>query len=363
MGQLRQRGRIWWVRYYRNGKRHEESSHSTRKGDAADLLKIREGDIAKGLPVTARAGQLRFDEAAADVVTDYTVNGKRSLRDVERRIRLHLEPVFGGRRMTSITTADARAYTGARQEAGAANATINRELAILKRAFRLAEQAGKLLHRPFIPMLAEDNVRKGFFERPEFEDVRAALPAELQGVAAFAFLTGWRVPSEILTLQWPQVDRQTKTVRLEPGTTKNRDGRTFPYALLPELEEVIEHQWADHQHLAAKGTICPYVFHRSGRPIKSIRRAWDKACGEAGVPGRIPHDFRRTAVRNLVRSGVPDVVAMKLTGHKTRSVFDRYNVVAEADLIEAVGKLAAKKGTEKGQSEDFGRVRDFPESS
>ena len=92
MGELRKRGNIWWVRYYRNGRRHEESSRSTKKGDGERLLRIREGDIAKGLPVTAKTGQLRFDEAAADVVSDYRVNGKKTLGQLERRIRLHLEP-------------------------------------------------------------------------------------------------------------------------------------------------------------------------------------------------------------------------------------------------------------------------------
>jgi integrase len=131
--------------------------------------------------------------------------------------------------MSAITISDVRAYTDQRQGEGAANASVNRELAILKRAFRLAEQAGTVLHRPHIPMLSEDNVRNGFFERGEFEDVRDALPGALRGVAIFAFYTGWRIPSEVLPLTWPQVDRRRKVVRLEPGSTKNRKGRTLPY--------------------------------------------------------------------------------------------------------------------------------------
>ena len=98
MGELRKRGNIWWLRYYRNGRRHEESSHSTRKGDAVRLLRAREGDIAKGLPISSSVGKIRFDEAAADVVRDYEVNGRKSTCDVEARIRLHLAPFFGGRR-------------------------------------------------------------------------------------------------------------------------------------------------------------------------------------------------------------------------------------------------------------------------
>ena len=108
MGELRQRGRIWWIRYYRNGKRDEESSRSDKKGVASDLLKIREGDSARGLPVTPKIGRLRSEEAVADVANDYRVNGRRTLADLERRIVKHLNPFFGGRRMTSITTADVR---------------------------------------------------------------------------------------------------------------------------------------------------------------------------------------------------------------------------------------------------------------
>ena len=363
MGEIRKRGNVWWIRYYRNGRRHEESSGSKRKGDAERLLRIREGDIAKGLPVTARVGQLRFDEAAADVVTDYRVNGKRTLRDVEHRVRLHLEPFFGGRRMATITTADVHAYTSHRQGEGAANATVNRELAIVKRAFRLAVQARKLLHMPHIPMLREATARTGFFERDEFEDVRDALPEPLRGIVTFAYLTGWRVPSEVLPLRWAQVDRKACTVRLEPGTTKNSEGRTLPYDSLPELGHVVARQWQEHERLAAADVLCPFVFHRRGKPIKGFRKAWATACEAAGCPGKLPHDFRRTAVRNLVRAGVPEKAAMAITGHKTRSIFDRYNIINEADLRSALGKLAAPTGTEKGQSDRTGRLVNFSDSS
>ena len=175
-------------------------------------------------------------------------------------------------------------------------------------------------------MLRENNVRTGFFEREEFTAVRDALPARLRAVVVFACFTGWRVPSEVVRLQWRQIDRTAGTVRLDPGRTKNSDGRIFPYGdLLPELRDTIEEQWATHEALQARGILSPWVFPRlrgahPGRRIGSFRKAWHSACATAGCPGRIPHDFRRTAVRNLVRAGVPERVAMMLTGHKTRSV-------------------------------------------
>ena len=346
MGQLRKRGNVWWIRYYRNGGRHEESSRSGKKQVAIDLLKIREGDIAKGVPVSARVNQLRFNEAAQDVTNDYRSNGHRSLEQLQRGIRLHLLPFFGDRRMSQINTADIRRYITARQQEGAANATINRETTALGRMYTLAAQAGKVLHRPYVPKLRENNVRTGFFERDEFEGVRAALPDRLRPVVTFAYFTGWRVPSEILSLQWRLIDRTAGIVRLDVGTTKNDAGRVFPYGdLLPELADTVETQWRVHERLQANGVLSPWVFPRlrgsdPGRRIGSFRKSWIKACVHAGYPGRVPHDFRRTAVRNLTRAGVPERVAMMLTGHKTRSVFDRYDIVNENDLREAVAKLA-----------------------
>jgi len=149
MGQLKKRGRTWWIRYYRNGKRHEESSGSTKEGEAKRLLRLREGDIERGVATTPKVGRIRFEEAAADVINDCRTNRKRSLVDVERRIEKHLKPVFGGRRMTTITTADIREYVARRQAMAlefkplkkgdpprtrpVSNAEINRELTVLKR--------------------------------------------------------------------------------------------------------------------------------------------------------------------------------------------------------------------------------------
>jgi integrase len=162
------------------------------------------------------------------------------------------------------------------------------------------------------------------------------------------YLTGWR-RSEVLGLRWKQVDFKVGCLRLEPGTTKNDDGREFPFALLPELEAVLKDQHERAVALGqATGAIIPWVFHREGEPMKGFRKAWARACHEVGLHGRIPHDFRRTAVRNLERAGVSRSVAMKLTGHKTESVYRRYAIVAKSDLAEGVQKLAALHQAEQG---------------
>jgi integrase len=260
-----------------------------------------------------------------------------------------------------LTSADIITYTADRQKAGAANASINRELAALKRAYRLALKGDRLTRVPYIPMLKEHNARQGFFERPQFEAVRSRLAPELRGLVTVAYLTGWRVPSELQTLTWRQIDFKAGTVRLEPGSTKNTDGRMI--VMTTELREVLEAQrgYTDQVRRTTK-RIIPWVFHRRGKPIKDFRTAWRLACEKAGIPGKIPHDLRRTAVRNLERASVPRSVAMKMVGHKTESVYRRYAIVDEGSLRDAAAKLDAVR--EPGTvGRDLGKVLDKVEQS
>src|SRR5437867_1155811 len=177
--------------------------------------------------------RLTFRAAVRDVLDDYRMNRKRSLVDVQRHVRLHLDPFFGRRRMAAITTADVRRYVGRRQGEGAKNATINRELSVLKRAFTLAIAAGTLPSRPHIPLLREDNIRRGFFEPAEFESVRRRLPPDLADFVSFLHTTGWRWRSEAARLRWTNVAFDVGEVRLDPGTTKTRQGRAFPFTAEP----------------------------------------------------------------------------------------------------------------------------------
>lgn len=360
MGELRQRGRIWWIRYYRDGRRFEESAKTTSYEKARTFLKDREGDVAKGVPFSPAMGRMKFDEAMTDIETEYAVNKRDSLDHLKRRIKLHLMPWFRGRRMTKITTADVNAYVQRRQGQKAAAATINRELAILKRAFTLAIRAGKLLpaHRPYIAMLAEDNIRTGFFEADQFTAVKGKLRPALQAVAEFAYLTGWRVHSEVLPLEWRHVDLKAGIVTLDPGSTKNGEGRTI--YMTEALRTLLEAQKAASEALAkTREEITPRVFTRNGRPIKTFYGAWRTACKSAGCPGKLLHDFRRTAVRNYVRASIPERVAMAMSGHKTRSVFDRYDIVSPNDLQAAAATLDSAAGTIAGTKSNSGTVQPF----
>jgi integrase len=139
-------------------------------------------------------------------------------------------------------------------------------------------------------------------------------------------------------LQWRQIDFSTGRLTLDPGTTKTNEGRVFPFTR--ELRELLVDQKAATEKLQReKGIVCPWVFHRNGRQIKSYDGAWRAACKKAGLPGRKVHDFRRTAVRRLEQAGVSRSVAMKLTGHKTESVYRRYAIVSKSDLDEATRRL------------------------
>jgi integrase len=163
---------------------------------------------------------------------------------------------------------------------------------------------------------------------------------DLRPVFEAAYITGWRVRSELLTRQKAHVDLVNGWLRLEPGEGKTGEGRQFP--LTPELRAVLEQQLARTREMErAIGQVTPWLFHRDGKPIKSYRRAWRSACKKAGLPDRIPHDFRRTAVRNLERAGVPRSAAMKMVGHKTQSIYARYAIADEAMLQDGAVKLSA----------------------
>jgi integrase len=276
--------------------------------------------------------------------TDYKVHKRRTLKHAERRVQKHLVPFFRGRgieRLAAITLTELRAFASHRQAAGASNAEINRELGVLSRAFALAMESERISAAPKFPRLKEAPPRSGFFERDQFEAVRANLPAYAQAPVTFMYETGWR-KREVLDLKWKNIDLKAGLVRLDVGTTKTGEGRIFPFTealrhLLEQQRDITRRFERDH------GVVVPYVFHHDGRRIWTIWRCWGTACRRARVAGRVPHDFRRTACRNLVNAGVPEKVAMTMVGWRTRKMMDRYHIVNETDLRNAVKKLDANR--------------------
>ena len=262
---------------------------------------------------------------------DYQVRQFRSQSTARGRIA-HLTAFFGrAARAAALTTYQIRQYQLARRAAGAATGTINRETSALHRMCTLAVHWGWLDTVPGFPdRLRENPPRQGFFEHPEYLAVRAHLPAPWQDILDLAYYSGWR-KNEILGLTWDEIDEAGGVIRLSPARSKTLVGR-----ILPISQPIAE---ALARRRARRDPDSPLVFHRDGIPVRRWRTAWRTACQAAGVPTRFLHDCRRTAARNLIRASVPERVAMLLTGHKSRAIFDRYNIINEQELLEAGDQL------------------------
>ncbi len=255
----------WWLSYTdKQGKKHRESAGTTKKIEALQKLKKRLSEIHLDQFIPPTVESVSFDDLEKIIVNDYRINKRRSINRLEGSLN-NLKGFFSGTKVIHITTDRVNDYVIYRQEAGAANATINRELAAFKRMLRLGRQFKKVLEIPHVSMLEEDNVREGFFERDEMEMVLPHLPNPFQPVIETAYITGWRIDSEILTRQWRHVNFKDGWLRLEPGETKNKKGRMFP--ITPELREVLLRQRLITDELEkATGQIISWVFnHRRGK--------------------------------------------------------------------------------------------------
>ena len=324
------------------GKQHEISTGTPDLKLAKRVHRQKLDELAadrQGLKqfTTPQHRQLQFASLLDDLVSDYRVRRVKSFGSVLS----HLKPLrehFGDWRALEITYRAIETYITKRRENGKANATINRELELLRRTLRLAHDRQLLPSIPKVRVLTENNTRQGFFERPDLEAVVAALPDYLRDFTRFAYLTGWR-KGEITSLKWTDVDRDAGAIRLRPEAAKTGRGRTV--MLEGDLAELVDRRWK--ARLVEKNgnvRVAALVFHRDGEPVGDFRKAWDTACHTAGVPDKLFHDLRRTAARNMVRASVPERVAMAVTGHLTRSMFDRYNIVSEDDL-----RMASQKTT------------------
>jgi len=347
MGSLFQRkknGKVletWWMKFYINGRPVRESTGTTKKKAAQRILDDREGRAARGEPVLPRADKIRYGEVAEDLRQHYRTSGERDMTEAEKRLK-HLDAFFTGYRIGNIGGAEAAKYVDARQAAGAANGTINRELGVLVKMLRLAYERQKLLRVPIIRKLREAAPRSGFVERPMLEAIVRHLPEPHALAIRLCYTLAWR-RSEVFELQWRHVDLERGTVRLAPGESKNGEGRTaFLTANL--LDQLRKHRAKVEALQRALGRVLPDVFvhlngNRVGQRVGSFRKRWDKALRAAGAPGLLVHDLRRSGIRNLVRAGVSEHTAMKISGHLTRSVFDRYDIVSESDLRAAAQRL------------------------
>jgi len=376
-GRIWQIGRIWWIQYYVHGRQVRESSRSPTKSVALKRLKKRLAQAEDDSIVSPALQKLKYEQMRDALLADYRTNGRKSLLvagdGTEQVCGLkHLNGTFKNFRAVDITTDRIREFISKRQAEDTPNSTINRSLALLRRMFLLAKQDKKLRDAPFVPMLKEPPARKGFLDYPGFQKLRQELPEHLRPVLTLGFYTGMRL-GEIKKLRWSNVSLIDNQIRLDPGTTKNDESRVIP--LIAELPDMLK-------ILRQKNRVSEFVFTRNGKALVSFRKAWTRACVAAGLgriepvtdsatgevilgkekkprmkyAGLIFHDLRRTGVRNLVRAGVPERVAMQISGHKTRAIFERYNIVSERDLKDAARKLddylISQNGANSGQVEE-----------
>jgi integrase len=346
-GRVFKRGQLFWVQYYFRGKQVREPGGFDGRGAATEAearkkLKARMREIHGERYVGPQVERL----AVADVLDSYKAHLRQKGAKSLESVAAHLKPVehaFSMTRAVDVTTDRIRKYVEERLADKKQPATVNRGLQALRAAFRLAMKEGRLSRVPYFPMLREDNARAGFFERGEFEAVATNLPALVADIARFAYSSGWR-KGEILGLRWEMVDRAAGEVRLR--TSKNGEGRTLPLEI-GELRQIVERRWAARECTTPEGVpaLSEYVFHVGGRPVVDFKRSWATACKAAGVPGKLFHDLRRTAVRDLIRGEVHQAVAMQITGHKTDAIFRRYNITSDDDKREALRRLAAYRAS------------------
>jgi len=387
VGSIYLRGNKYWVKYTHHGKTYRESSQSDKITDARRLLKQREGESVEERFPGLKAQKTMFKELTEDYLMDYKKNKYKSFFRAEISVR-HLLGFFETYNANDIDTRAINEYVAKRLDENAANGTVNRELAALRRMYSIATKSTppKVLRAPRIEMLEENNVRAGYFEPQDYIHMRENLPAHLRPLFAAAYFTGLR-KSELTSLTWDQVNLFQRKITLDPGTTKNNEPRII--WLAGELLEIMKEQYARTMKGFPK---CRYVFHKDGNRIADFRKAWQRAllkcgykpsfkCRDCGAivqldleqkwkkegplvslrvdkktwqelicercgqnrfqrNSKVFHDNRRTAVRNMVRTGTPESVAMKISGHKTRTIFERYNITSEEDQKAASERLS-----------------------
>lgn len=345
---------IWWLKWSHEGIRYRESTHTRDHAKAENYRKAKFREIWSGRMPWEPRRAVELGELLDLLLKQQTAKGRRSVwrtRQSAAHLRAFPWRPHGRVRASDITEARLLDYTTHRREvAGAAAGTVNRELAALRAALRLGHRFRDEHGVPMVDRvpsftdlwLEEADPRTGYFEEGDFRAVQALLPAHLRPLVEFMFVTGWR-QGEVLRMTWARVNTTRGIIELPPSETKAKRWRDpWPYVAHPGLRALIEVQLARKRVIEAlHGRIVQTVFcHDDGRPIRAWRRPWVRARQAAGLHGRLPKDFDRTAARNYILAGIDRKRAMRLMGRKTEAIFERYNIVNDADQERAVGKLA-----------------------
>ncbi|MHC4619729.1 MAG: tyrosine-type recombinase/integrase, partial [Planctomycetota bacterium] len=259
-GRIFQRGNIWWVAYSHRGKEHRESSGSRKEADAKRFLKKRLGEIHAQTFIGPSQERVKVSELLDGVIRDYKLNERKSLHTLEHNCK-HLREAFGFDRAIDVTETRIERYKERRLSEAAAPASLNRELAVLRRAFNLGVKQKIVNRAPTIEMLKERNVREGFVERADFEALAKHMPEYLRDFARFGFLVGWRL-REIASLSWAEVDLEERLLWLRIKNSKNSRGRMV--ALEGDLYDLILKRLKLRAVTSPTGEtmLSRYVFHR-----------------------------------------------------------------------------------------------------
>lgn len=339
--------RYWYAQFYdTNGKQRRVSTRTIVKKKAQGILRNLLTDKDRGLAFVGDLKKIRYGDLRAALLHNYTERGNKSLQTLAngdetiwglKALDEFFEYKHGqmGLPVTRMTTDAARDFVRKRQTEGVANSTINGSLACLRRMLNIAHEDGKIQIVPKIRLLKAGAARKGFLPREKFDELLGHIPTNLKPLITFLYYCGVRV-GEAQQIQWPQVELSAALIRLEEEQTKTGEPRTVP---LPDvLVKMLESQEPK------EGT----VFDAT-----NLRKSWHKSCAASGLGtledvegsynkrynGLIIHDLRRSAIRNLVTAGVSEKVAMSISGHKTRSVFDRYHIVDAKDVTQAMKRV------------------------
>jgi integrase len=352
-GSIFRRGKIWWVQICVDGRVIRQSSHAEKYEVAKRLRDRLLGQKARG-ELGGHNARLTVGFLLDHFLKCLAVRVRPATLNIQSLVlEANLRPFFGRLKADKITTEKLLVYRRHRADQGAKPSTANRELSLLRNCLRTAANSTPPLipitSIPRFPITNEDSfARQGFLEDDAFQMLLAVLPSYLAPIAVVAYQTGIR-KGELLRLQWEQVDFDGRVIRLHGGETKTGDPRTVP--MIAEMYDVLSTAKADRDE---NWPSCPWVFHRLGAPLKDFRGAWDSACDRCHLEGLQFHDLRRSGVRNLSRAGVPERVIMAITGHKTRAMFDRYNIVSESDLTDAAARMdayrAAKAASQQGST-------------
>lgn len=339
-GSLFRRGRVFWAVYYVEGERIQESLHTDDPDVAARRLqKLRKAREA-GTYLAPAERRVTVGELLDDLVVHLEVRGAASVAKVRSHVKA-CKVELGHHAAHRLDTATVERAQKAWADDGKAPATVNRRCELLRQAYNLAMRRtpAKVKTAPHVPMLKVQNARQGFLARADFKALLAAIEdADVRDFLEWFWWTGMR-PKEIRSLTWAMFDRESWTLNLDPKAAKTGHGRAI--ALAGPTRTIVE------RRLEARRLDTPLVFHRvsrgrAGQPVRDFRLVWRAALETAGLPpGLLPYDLRRSALRNLVRGGTDYTVAMKISGHRTRATFDRYNITSIEDTRAAMERTAA----------------------